>query len=153
QSLRASREEAARVSGEMASKVAVLEERRLATSASLQRIETMTAEVETRLQSLVTQIASAGAEKQQRISENQSLGQQMEQWRVEAEALQTSAAALHLESDNLRQPLAESEAQLKAVRGELDAARDRRGELAAVAAKMQSDLEHMAETCRNELNI
>src|SRR5205814_10412943 len=39
------------------------------------------------------------------------------------------------------------------VRHELDSARDRRGELAAAAAKLASDLEYLGESCRNELNL
>src|SRR5260370_33860485 len=35
----------------------------------------------------------------------------------------------------------------------LDAARDRRGELSAAIAKLTSDAEYMAETCRNELSL
>ncbi len=35
----------------------------------------------------------------------------------------------------------------------LDQARDRRGELTATAAKIQSDVQYMAETCLNELGI
>jgi chromosome segregation protein len=35
----------------------------------------------------------------------------------------------------------------------LDQARDRRGELSAAAAKLQSDAQHMSETCLNELGI
>jgi hypothetical protein len=38
-------------------------------------------------------------------------------------------------------------------RQQLDLARDRRGELSATAAKLQSDLQHLADTCLNELGI
>ena len=44
------------------------------------------------------------------------------------------------------------EEALKTARAELDAARDRRGELAAEQARLQSDAQHMAETCIQELS-
>src|SRR5262249_33646318 len=72
--------------------------------------------------------------------------------RLSAEALKAQTAALRTESDLLRQSVVEAEGQIKLVRSELDAARDRKGELAAVPAKLQSHLQHMAETCPNERN-
>jgi len=48
--------------------------------------------------------------------------------------------------------LVELEEGLKTARHELDAARDRRGELAAEQARLQSDAQHMAETCIQELS-
>jgi chromosome segregation protein len=49
--------------------------------------------------------------------------------------------------------LAEIEEMLRTSRQQLDSARDRRGELAAKAAKLESDLQHLADTCLNELGI
>ncbi len=47
--------------------------------------------------------------------------------------------------------LVELEESLKAGREALDAARDRRGELSAAQARLQSDVQHMSETCVQEL--
>ncbi|MGC1227081.1 MAG: chromosome segregation protein SMC, partial [Candidatus Sulfotelmatobacter sp.] len=47
----------------------------------------------------------------------------------------------------------EIDEQLRLSRPLLDAARDRRGDLQATAAKLQADAMHMAETCLNELGI
>jgi chromosome segregation protein len=52
----------------------------------------------------------------------------------------------------LRLRLGELEETLKNARLELDAARDRRGELAAEQARLQSDTQHMADTCIQELS-
>jgi chromosome segregation protein len=49
--------------------------------------------------------------------------------------------------------LGEIEEQLRSTRQTLDQARDRRGELSAVAAKLQSDLQHLADACLNELGV
>src|SRR5205085_11688036 len=50
-----------------------------------------------------------------------------------------------------RQRLAAMEEQLRGSRQQLDAARDRRGELAATAARLQSDTEYLAQSCVAEL--
>jgi chromosome segregation protein len=49
--------------------------------------------------------------------------------------------------------LAEIEEALRTARQQLDSARDRRGELSAKAAKLESDLQHLGDTCLNELGI
>ncbi len=53
----------------------------------------------------------------------------------------------------MRARIAEIDQELKAARSELDAARERKSELGAQLAKLQSDLAHMAESCMNELGI
>ena len=49
--------------------------------------------------------------------------------------------------------LAELEETLKSARDALDAARDRRGEMSAAQARVHSDVQHMAETCVQELSV
>jgi chromosome segregation protein len=53
----------------------------------------------------------------------------------------------------VRARLTEIDEALKDARLALDQARDRRVELAATSAKLQSDAEHMAESCLNELGV
>jgi len=60
---------------------------------------------------------------------------------------------LQKESEELRTTLLANEEQLKTMRLALDSARDRRGEISATAAGWQSDMQHMAESCLNELNL
>ena len=52
----------------------------------------------------------------------------------------------------VRSRLTELEESLKTARHELDSARDRRGEVSAEQARVQSDAQHMAETCIQELS-
>ena len=49
--------------------------------------------------------------------------------------------------------LLEIDEALRTARQLLDQARDRRGELAATAAKLQSDAQYMAESCLNDLGV
>jgi chromosome segregation protein len=58
-----------------------------------------------------------------------------------------------VESELTRARLGQIEQQLRAARQEMDVVRDQRGELAAQAAKLESDQQHMAETSINELGV
>src|SRR5205807_57595 len=116
-------------------------------AASMQRIETLTTEVATRVEDLRTQIASSTAERTQREAENQQLAARLVTLAVEREAAQARSLELHAESEQLRQRLAEIEQEVKHARHEMDAARDRKGELAAAQAKLKSDLSYMSESC------
>jgi len=151
--LKSSRDQAAMVAGQMTTRVAALDERRIAAEASLQRIQSMVSEVSARIASLQAQNAAAAAEKTQREAENVELLARGEALTQESQQLKAKAAELQLESEQLRAGLLEMEAGLKQLRAELDAARDRKGELAAASAKLRSDAEYMAESCRNELGI
>ena len=60
---------------------------------------------------------------------------------------------MQFETEQVRARLAEIDELLHNSRQLLDQARDRRGELSAAAAKLQSDRQYMSETCLNELGI
>ncbi len=72
-SLKTSRDQAAVVAAQMATRVAALDERRIAAEASLQRIQNMVSEISSRIAGLQTQIAASAAEKAQRETENVEL--------------------------------------------------------------------------------
>ncbi len=75
------------------------------------------------------------------------------QFEAERNAGEAREGLLQLESEQVRARLAEIDELLRNTRQQLDLARDRRGELSATAAKLQSDLQHLADTCLNELGI
>jgi chromosome segregation protein len=119
----------------------------------LQRIESLFAEMDSRVLSLVSQIDAAAAEKVQRETENQQLQEQAADLESERNASQAREGLLQFETEQIRARLAEIDELLRSSRQLLDQARDRRGELSAAAAKLQSDAQYMAETCLNELGI
>jgi len=106
-----------------------------------------------RVSALRIQIESAAAEKLQRETENQELSGQL----LDLESERNTAAArdglLQFESEQLRARKAEIDEMLRGARQLLDQARDRRGEFSASAAKLQSDAQHMAESCLNDLGV
>jgi chromosome segregation protein len=133
--------------------VAALEERHRSAAAGLQRIEAMAKEMRERVNSLAAQIGSSAAEKLQRENENGQLAVLLSDLEAERNAGEAREGLLQFESDQVRARLVEIDEALRAARQMLDQARDRRGELSAAAAKLQSDAQYMAETCLNELGV
>jgi chromosome segregation protein len=151
--VRQQRENATQTTSQHAARVATIEERHRAAAAGLERIESLFFDVEERVHTLHSQIDGAAAEKLQREAENQQLAQQSEEFEAERNAAQAREGLLQSETEQLRARLVEIEELLRATRLLLDQARDRRGELAAVVAKLQSDAQYMAETCLHELGV
>jgi chromosome segregation protein len=152
-SLKIARDAAVEAAAEVSARVAGLEERRRSAAASLDRIESLAAEVSARVEDLKTQIAAGIAERQQREDENATIAERQLVLTNDREAASSRGAELHSESEQLRARIVSLDQELKRARHELDSARDRRGELSAALAKLQSDIAHMGETCLNELNV
>src|SRR5512143_910364 len=93
------------------------------------------------------------AEKAQRELENQQIAEQIVGLAAEREKAEAREKELQAESEQVRARVAVMEEQLKAARLELDGVRDRKGEVATQAAKLESDRQHMAETSVNELGV
>ena len=151
--LRQRREESAQTTSQHAARVATLEERHRSAAAVLQRIESLFSEMGERVHALASQIEGAAAEKLQREAENEQLAQHAADLEAERNAAQAREGLLQFETEQLRARLTEIDELLRNSRLLLDQARDRRGELSAAAAKLQSDAQYMSETCLNELGI
>jgi chromosome segregation protein len=151
--LRQRREESAQTTSQHAARVATLEERHRSAAAVLQRIESLSAEMGERVRALAAQIEGAAAEKLQREAENEQLTQHAADLEAERNAAQAREGLLQFETEQLRARLSEIDELLRNGRLLLDQARDRRGELSATAAKLQSDAQYMSETCINELGV
>ncbi|HSE49874.1 MAG TPA: chromosome segregation protein SMC [Terriglobales bacterium] len=151
--LNAARDAAAHAASETQARLAAMDERRKGAEASLQRIQALVQEVSLRVNALESQIASARGEQELRQAQNGHLSQQLVALEAERATVQQRGAELQQEAEALRSALLAMEDQLKSLRLSLDAARDRRGELSASAAKLQSDMQHMAESCLNDLSV
>ena len=151
--LRQDRERAAQQASQHVARVAALEERHRSSAAVLERIEAMMSEVAERAESLARQIVSWAEEKLQREAENRQIATLLSDLEAEGNACETREGLLQFESDQVRARLSLIEDGLRAVRQELDQTRERRAELSAAAAKLQSDAQYLAETCLQELGI
>ncbi len=152
-SLRELRDSAGQRASERRAHLATLEERHRAASSVLQRIEALVTDLQGRTQALASQIEAAVAENKQREAENVHIASRLVEIEAEREATQSRDGLLQSESDQLRGRLNEIDESLRGARQLLDHARDRKGELHAAAAKLQSDAEYMAQTCLNDLGI
>jgi len=151
--LRERRESSAQNASQHLARVATLEERHRSATAVLEKIDALVADMGARASSLQSQIESSAVEKLQRETENQQMIAQLEELEAERNTTEARDGLLQFESDQVRARLAEIEDTLRDARQLLDQARDRRGELSAAAAKLQSDAQYMAETCLNELGV
>ena len=133
--------------------MATLEERHRSAAAVLQRIDSLFSEMGERVHALASQIEASAAEQLQRETENVQLSEHAADLEAERNAAQTRDGLLQFESEQLRARLAEIDDLLRNTRRLLDQARDRRGELSAAAAKLESDEQHMSESCLNELGL
>ena len=151
--LRTQRDTSAENTSGRAARVATLEERHRSATTLLQRIQTLVSEMRERAGVLQNQMESASAEIAQRQNENVQLAEQFLEFEAERNAGQAREALLQIESEQIRARLAEIDELLRTTRQQLDLARDRRGELSATAARLQSDLQHLADTCLNDLGV
>ena len=138
---------------ERKSDLATLEERHRSAESALQRIGHLASEMQGRADSLVSQIESAATEKSTREIENLDIGEKLENLEAERNACELRASLLQSESEQVRSRLAEIDTLLREARHTLDAFRDRKAEHSTAAVKLQSDTEHLAHTCLNELGI
>jgi chromosome segregation protein len=147
------RDQAAENASQHLARVATLEERHRAAAAVLQRIESLVGELDGRVNALRSQIDASAAEKVQRETESEQLAAQLLELEAEGNATEARDGLLQFESEQVRARLTEIEEALRNARQLLDQARDRRGDLSAAAAKLQSDAQYRAETCLNELGV
>ena len=134
-------------------RVATLEERHRSAAAGLARIESLALEMMQRVEGLRTQIEHSAAEMLQRESQNQELAAKLVDFDVERNVCETRDSLLQFESEQVRARLSEIDEALHNARQLLDQSRDRRAELSATAAKLQSDAQYMAESCLNDLGV
>jgi chromosome segregation protein len=151
--LRGHRDQSAENASQRLARVATLQERHRSATVGLERIESLVSEMIERVASLRMQIESSVAEKLQRESQNQEIAIRLVDFDAERNACETRDGLLQLESEQVRARITEIDEALHAARQLLDQSRDQKAELSTTAAKLQSDAEHMAETCLNELGM
>jgi chromosome segregation protein len=149
--LRENRNLTAHAATERKAQVATLEERHRSAASALHRIELLVNEMQGRVTTLLSQIESAASEKSQRELDNLAIAGKLIDLDSEHNACEARAGLLQVESDEVRARLAEIDGLVRQARQLLDASRDRKADLATAAVKLQSDAEHLAQTCINDL--
>jgi chromosome segregation protein len=152
-SLRERRDQAAQDASQRLARVATLEERHRSATVGQERLDSLVTEMIERVVALRMQIESSAAEKLRRETENQELAVSLVDLDAERNACETRDSLLQVESEQVRARLVEIDDALRQARQLLDQSRDRRAELSAAAAKLQSDAQYIAETCLNDLGV
>jgi chromosome segregation protein len=142
-------QEAAQVTAELAG----LEERRRGAEAAFQRIDRLHADLERRTLAVEQQRAAAIGEREQRAAESAALAERQAQLAAGREEAMALTQAIAADALQVRQQLATLETGLKAQRAALDQLRDLRAARSSEAAKLSSDLEHLAGSCLAEVNV
>jgi chromosome segregation protein len=151
--LREDRNQTALTESERKVSVAALQERHRSAASVLERIEHLVKEMDERVTSLLAQIEAAAKEKSDREMENLAIAHKLIDFDAERNACEARAGLLQVESDEVRSRLVEIDGMLKQARQGLEASRDRKAELSTAAVKLQSDTEHLAQTCINDLGL
>ncbi len=153
ESLRAARDTAQRQMSEASMELAGLEERRRGAAGSMERLDRMHQGLQQRVHQLEQQLASGVAEQQQRVLENERLQLRSQELEIARDTARKEAEEFAQQTTVLRQQASEIEQQVRALRVDLEAFRDKRSEEAARAARLSSDLAHLEETCMQELSL
>jgi len=149
--LRQQREHLQQASATASAALAGIEERRRNAQANFDQIHRLEQGQRQRMEQLEQQLSSSGTEKQRREGEQTTLAAQHTQLLDTRTNAVAQAAVLTAESNVLRTRLADLDHRLRALRSEIEALRDGRAQLMARAAKLASDIEHIDQTCLNDL--
>ncbi len=120
---------------------------------SAERLDRMVQGLQQRVRQLEQQLASGIAEQQQRALEQERLQLRSQEVEVTRTTARQQAEELAQQTAALRAQATEIEQQVRTLRVELEALRDRRSDEAARAARLSSDLAHLEETCVQELSL
>ncbi|QHN02953.1 chromosome segregation protein SMC [Granulicella sp. WH15] len=153
EALRSEREQLQQTAAAAGAALAGLEERRRNAQANFEQTTRLYNAQQQRIGQLEQQLASAATEKQRREEETSGLGSQHEELAETRATAVAQSARLTAEAAELRTLTAALDSKLRALRAETEALREQRSHHAAHAAKLSSDLEHIEETCLNDLAI
>ena len=152
-SMRANREQLQTAASAANAALAGIEERRRNANANFDQTNRLYSGQQQRIAQLNAQLVSAATEKQRREEENTTLSQQhTELTEMRAQAI-AEGETLSAEASALRAAMADLDTKLRTLRHETEELREQRSTLSARAAKLTSDLEHLEETCRNDLAV
>ena len=153
EALRTQRESLQQAAAQASAALAGLEERRRNAQANYEQTTRLYTAQQSRITNLDQQLVSAATEKHRREEETATLATQHEQLaetRATAVAQQTRLTA---EAAELRTITAALDQKLRTLRAETEALREQRATLSATLARLTSDLEHLEQTCLNDLAI
>jgi len=152
-SLRLTREELQAAAANAAASLAGLEERRRNADANFDRTSRLFDSQQQRIDQLDAHISGSATEKQRREEETAELATQHVTFTESRAQATAEGETLTAEATALRSAMAELDTKLRALRHATEELREQRSGLAARSAKLTSDLEHLEQTCLNDLAV
>ena len=149
--LRQRREHLQQTSAAASAALAGIEERRRNAHTNLDQTNRLITEQQQRIQHVEHQLMSSAVEKRRREEEQATLATQQTHVTETRATAVAEAARLTKEATDLRARLADLDQRLRSVRSEVEALREQRAELSARSAKLASDIQHIDQTCLNDL--
>ncbi len=138
---------------ELRSRLAGLEERQRTTAESLARLEQIAEQLTARRAELAAQCAQWADQRTQWEQECRSLEEQSVAADRRAEELTACMAEMESRATGHRRSVQEREQEAPRLRQELEQTREKRSATEVQLARLQSELDHLRETCRNELGV
>lgn len=133
--------------------LAGVEERRRAQSETVRQLQSRVRELEGRKQRLKLELEKLKQERERLGAEDSALRERLSALAGEVSEAAEQAERVGAECDHWRQELAREGEQLRQLRAELEAARERRAQIEVELVKQQADLRFLDETSRKELGV
>ena len=131
--------------------LASFEERHRSLSSNKARLEHRLREISGRIENLGRERERLTAERAQFLANNEELAAQSGEFQQAITALDSAVRELALRETKTRTQLGASEEELKALRSHASGLQEKRSALQVTMARLESDLNHLQETSRNEL--
>jgi chromosome segregation protein len=131
--------------------LAGLEERRRGEANARIRLEAQLREIETRREDLGREVERMGVERARLLADNIELDQRSAQLALEIENASTAVNELSGHETEQRAALVALEESLKELRGDVQVAQEKRGQVELELVRRQGDLRYLDETARKEL--
>ncbi len=151
--LETAREQTQGRAAEFRSRLAVMQERHRAGREAFERLQRERDEVSDRAAGIGRQYEEWERQKTRYAEDNQRLEQEAAAAEEQSEALTVRMAELEQSSTRNRMRLAELDQGLQRQRQELEELREQKTALEVKMARLESEMEHLKESCRNELEM
>jgi chromosome segregation protein len=132
--------------------VASLDERARSAQSAVERLKSQVAELTSRRSALLAEAGRLEAERERLSADNAALETRAVELRSAVEELTASVAAAAAREAEERAALAEADESIKAARQAAFEALERRNRFELELVRRQSDLKHLDETCRTQLD-
>ncbi|MCX6591594.1 MAG: chromosome segregation protein SMC [Acidobacteria bacterium] len=133
--------------------LASLEERARSAQSAAQRLESQVRELAHRRQFLSTEMERLGVDRQRLLNDNMGLDSRSSELNEAIGTLATAVREMATREAEQKTALAATDLQMKTLRATAQQLAERRSQIEIELVRRQSDLKHLEENCRNQLDL